>query len=88
MSLFFKLLKSEFLKETPRLESARDDEDVDPKYARHLPQPYPACCLSDPVTQTQNSCLPAPSLSTQHRTICSKPFHESTGKPQGMHAKK
>lgn len=31
MSLFFKLLKSKFLKETPRLENARDDEDVDPK---------------------------------------------------------
>lgn len=60
MSLFLKFLKFEFLKETPRLESARDDEDVDPK----LHKPYPACCLSDPVTQTQNSCLPAPSLST------------------------
>lgn len=34
MSLFFKLLKSKFLKETPRLESARDDEDVDPKLCK------------------------------------------------------
>lgn len=31
MSLFFKLLKAEFLKEAPFLESTREDGDADPK---------------------------------------------------------